>query len=119
MLAKILISEDINRKQTEIQSDTFRLEEQNRQIGLVRSEQTEKQRFRDDLRAELATDKDFLAKDEQERKLQSLVRQREEMQAERKILQSSMDEAKEQLKKLLEVRQITLYCVSPGIICNF
>ena len=101
-----LISEDINRKQTEIQSDTFRLEEQNRQIGLVRSEQTEKQRFRDDLRAELATDKDFLAKDEQERKLQSLVRQREEMQAERKILQSSMDEAKEQLKKLLEVRDV-------------
>ena len=95
-----LISEDVNRKQTEIQSDTFRLEEQNRQIGLVRSEQTEKQRIRDDLRAELATDKDFLAKDEQERKLQSLVRQREEMQAERKILQSSMDEAKEQLKKL-------------------
>ena len=101
-----LIGEDVNRKQTEIKSDTFRLEEQNRQIGLVRSEQTEKQRIRDDLRAELATDKDFLAKDEQERKLQSLVRQREEMQAERKILQSSMDEAKEQLKKLLEVRDV-------------
>lgn len=56
-----LIGEDIDKKQSEIQSDTFRLEEQNRQIGLVRAEQAEKQQIRDDLRAELATDKDFLA----------------------------------------------------------
>ena len=38
-----LIGEDINRKQSEIQSDTFRLEKQNKQIDLVRAEQTEKQ----------------------------------------------------------------------------
>lgn len=41
-----LIGEDINRMQSEIQSDTFRLEEQNRQIDLVRTEQTEKQQIR-------------------------------------------------------------------------
>ena len=67
-----LIGEDINRMQLEIQSDTFRLEEQNKQISLVRAEQAEKQQIRDDLRAELATDKDFLAKDEQEKKLRLL-----------------------------------------------
>ena len=73
--------------QLEIQSDTFRLEEQNKQISLVRAEQAEKQQIRDDLRAELATDKDFLAKDEQEKKLRLLEGKKEEMLEERKLLQ--------------------------------
>ena len=58
--------------QSEIQSDVFRLEEQNRQINSVREEQTQKQQIRDNLRAELATDQDFLAKDEQEKRLHAL-----------------------------------------------
>ncbi len=99
-----LIGEDINRKQSEIQSDTFRLEKQNKQIDLVRAEQTEKQQIRDDLRAELAMDKDFLARDEQKKKLRSLEDKRGEMLEERKTLQKSMDLAKEQLKKLFEAK---------------
>lgn len=99
-----LIGEDINRKQSEIQSDTFRLEKQNKQIDLVRAEQTEKQQIRDDLRAELAMDKDFLARDEQKKKLRSLEDKRGEMLEERKTLQRSIDMAKEQLKKLLDVK---------------
>lgn len=101
-----LIGEDINRMQLEIQSDTFRLEEQNKQISLVRADQAEKQQIRDDLRAELATDKDFLAKDEQEKKLRSLEDKKEEMLEEREILQKSIDAAKGQLKKLLEVKDV-------------
>lgn len=101
-----LIGEDINRMQLEIQSDTFRLEEQNKQISLVRAEQAEKQQIRDDLRAELATDKDFLAKDEQEKKLRLLEGKKEEMLEERKLLQKSIDMAKGQLKKLLEVKDV-------------
>lgn len=101
-----LIGEDINRMQLEIQSDTFRLEEQNKQIGLVRTEQAEKQQIRDDLRAELATDKDFLAKDEQEKKLRLLEGEKEEMLEERKLLQESIDMAKGQLEKLLEVKDV-------------
>ncbi|MDE6621415.1 MAG: hypothetical protein K2K74_13190 [Lachnospiraceae bacterium] len=101
-----LIGEDINRMQSKIQSDTFRLEEQNRQIDLVRTEQTEKQQIRDDLRAELATDKDFLAKDEQEKKLHSLESQKVVMLEERKLLQESIDAAKGQLTKLLEVKDV-------------
>lgn len=99
-----LIGEDINRKQSEIQSDTFRLEKRNKQIDLVRAEQTEKQQIRDDLRAELAMDKDFLARDEQKKKLRSLEDKRGEMLEERKTLQKSMDLAKEQLKKLFEAK---------------
>ena len=101
-----LIGEEIKRMQSEIQSDTFRLEEQNRQIASVRAEQTEKQQIRDDLRAELATDKDFLAKDEQEKKLHLLENKRKEMLEEREILQKSIDAAKRQLKKLLGVRDV-------------
>lgn len=101
-----LIGEDIKRMQSEIQSDTLRLEEQNRQIDSVRAEQAERQQIRDDLRAELATDKDFLAKDEQEKRLRLLEGKKEEMLAERRILQESIDAAKGQLKKLLEVKDV-------------
>lgn len=101
-----LIGEDINRMQSEIQSDTFRLEEQNRQIDLVRTEQTEKQQIRDDLRAELATDQEFLAKDEQEKKLRLLETKKEELLEERSLLQKSIDAARRKLKKLLEVKDV-------------
>ncbi len=99
-----LVQESIGRMQSEIQSDTLRLEELNGQIRTVKEEQTEKQQIRDDLRAELATDKDFLAKDEQEKKLQALENRKADMLKERDILQKSMDVAKEQLKKLLKVK---------------
>lgn len=99
-----LVRESIGRMQSEIQSDMLRLEELNGQIRTVKDEQTEKQQIRDDLRAELATDKDFLAKDEQEKKLQILENRKSDMLKERDTLQKSMDVAKEQLKKLLKVK---------------
>lgn len=99
-----LVQESIGRMQSEIQSDMLRLEELNGQIRTVKVEQTEKQQIRDDLRAELATDKDFLAKDEQEKKLQILEKRKSDMLKERDTLQKSMDVAKEQLKKLLKVK---------------
>ena len=102
-----LIGENIKNLQSEIQSDTFRLEEQNRQIAAVREEQTEKQQIRDDLRAELASDKDFLAKDEQEKKLHILEERKAELERERRFLIESVDKAKQQLKKLLEVKDVS------------
>lgn len=99
-----LVQESIGRMQSEIQSDMLRLEELNGQIRTVKEEQTEKQQIRDDLRAELATDKDFLAKDEQEKKLQILENRKSDMLKERDTLQKGMDVAKEQLKKLLKVK---------------
>lgn len=99
-----LVQENIGRMQSEIQSDMLRLEELNGQIRTVKEEQTGKQQIRDDLRAELATDKDFLAKDEQEKKLQILENRKSDMLKERDTLQKSMDVAKEQLKKLLKVK---------------
>lgn len=99
-----LIGEDIKRMKSEIQSDTLRLEAQNRQIDQVKDEQMEKQQIRDDLRAELATDKDFLAKDEQEKRLQFLENKKKGLLEEYEMLKSSVEALKRQLKKLLEVR---------------
>lgn len=99
-----LIREGIGRMQSEIQSDTLRLDELNAQIRLVKDEQAERQQIRDDLRAELATDKDFLAKDEQEKKLQALENRKVDMLKERGLLQKSINAAKEQLNKLLKVK---------------
>lgn len=99
-----LIREGIGRMQSEIQSDTLRLDELNAQIRSVKDEQAERQQIRDDLRAELATDKDFLAKDEQEKKLQTLENRKADMLKERELLQKSINAAKEQLNKLLKVK---------------
>ena len=99
-----LIRENIERMQSEIQSDTLRLDDLNAQIRSVKDEQAERQQIRDDLRAELATDKDFLAKDEQEKKLQTLQNRKADMLKERELLQKSMNAAKEQLNKLLKVK---------------
>lgn len=99
-----LIREGIGRMKSEIQSDTLRLDELNAQIRSVKDEQAERQQIRDDLRAELATDKDFLAKDEQEKKLQALENRKADMLKERELLQKSINAAKEQLNKLLKVK---------------
>lgn len=50
------------------------------------------------MRAELATDKDFLAKDEQEKRLQLLENRKTDLLKERESLQESMDSARMQLK---------------------
>lgn len=99
-----LIREGIGRMKSEIQSDTLRLDELNAQIRSVKDEQAERQQIRDDLRAELATDKDFLAKDEQEKKLQALENRKADMLKERELLQKSINAAKEQMNKLLKVK---------------
>jgi hypothetical protein len=64
-----LIAEEIAVLQVNVSSESNRLKEQNGQIAASKKEQEEKQGIRDDLRTELASDKDFIAKDEQEKKL--------------------------------------------------
>lgn len=101
-----LIEEEIGRLQSQIQSDTLRLEEQNKQIAATRVEASAKQQLRDDLRAELATNEDFLARDEQERKLHALEEQEKELTGERKLLQKSIEQARRQLESLFAVAEV-------------
>lgn len=101
-----LIEEEITALQKEVSSEEYRLKEQNGQITLTKKEQEEKQRIRDDLRTELASDKDFIAKDEQEKRLKELEERQAERLDEKQNLLESIEKAKRQLKKLLEVKDV-------------
>jgi energy-coupling factor transporter ATP-binding protein EcfA2 len=101
-----LIEEEIAALQVKVSSESYRLKEQNGQITVTKKEQEEKQRIRDDLRTELASDKDFIAKDEQEKKLRELEEKQAEHLEEKKILIESVGKAKKQVKKLLEVKDV-------------
>ncbi len=101
-----LIAEEIVALQREVSSEEYRLKEQNGQITATKKEQEEKQRIRDDLRTELASDKDFIAKDEQEKKLKELEERQTGRLEEQKNLLESVGKAKRQLKKLLEVKDV-------------
>lgn len=101
-----LIAEEIAALQREVSSEEYRLKEQNGQIIKTKKEQEEKQRIRDDLRTELASDKDFIAKDEQEKRLKELEERQAERLEEKQNLLESIEKAKRQLKKLLEVKDV-------------
>lgn len=101
-----LTAEEIAALHKEVSSEEYRLKEQNRQITTVKKEQEEKQRIRDDLRTELASDKDFIAKDEQEKRLRELEDRLVELLEEKQNLLESIGKAKKQLKKLLEVKDV-------------
>ena len=101
-----LIVEEIAALQREVSSEEYRLKEQNGQIITTKKEQEEKQRIRDDLRTELASDKDFIAKDEQEKRLKELEERQAERLEEKQNLLDSIEKAKRQLKKLLEVKDV-------------
>jgi energy-coupling factor transporter ATP-binding protein EcfA2 len=101
-----LIADEIAALQVKVSSESYRLKEQNGQITASKKEQVEKQRIRDDLRTELASDKDFIAKDEQEKKLRELEEKQAEHLEGKKILIESVGKAKKQLKKLLEVKDV-------------
>ena len=101
-----LIAKEIAALQREVSSEEYRLKEQNGQIITTKKEQEEKQRIRDDLRTELASDKDFIAKDEQEKRLKELEERQAERLEEKQNLLDSIEKAKRQLKKLLEVKDV-------------
>lgn len=101
-----LIAEEIADLRREVSSEEYRLKEQNGQIITTKKEQEEKQRIRDDLRTELASDKDFIAKDEQEKRLKELEERKAELLEDKQNLLESIEKAKQQLKKLLEVKDV-------------
>lgn len=101
-----IIEEDIKELSNRITSDENRLDEHNKQIEAVKIEQQEKQQIRDDLRTELASDKDFIAREEQEKKLQDLELKKESLMEERSALLESVKKVNQQLNKLLEVKDV-------------
>lgn len=101
-----ITGEKIDELRHEAQSNELRLEEQNKKIEGLTKEKQEKKEIRDILMAELSQDKDFLARDEQKKKLQHLEEQREGLENERGRLMKSVAEAKRQADRLLEVKDV-------------
>ncbi len=101
-----MIQEKITTLNHNVQGDTLQLEEIQAQILNLEKEREEKQEIRDNLRTELGQDKDFLARDEEKKRLGRLEDQRRELAAAGKELERSIQKALGQVKKLLEVKDV-------------
>jgi len=82
------------------------LESWNKEIVTAKKEKEEKQAIRDHLYAELASDKDFIARDEQEKRLHRLEDKHNRLLGERDVLMESVDKAKAQVNRLLRVPDV-------------
>ena len=97
-----LLTEEIRGLEDRIVHERHRLESWGKEIGAAGREKEEKRGIRDRLYAELASDKDFLARDEQEKKLRLLEEQHGHLCEERDVLMESVNRAKAQVNRLLK-----------------
>ena len=81
-----ILMEEMKRLESAIVHDQFRLESWNKEIVTAEKEKEEKQAIRDHLYAELASDKDFIARDEQKKRLQMLEERHGRLLGERDVL---------------------------------
>lgn len=101
-----ILMEEMKRLESTIVHDQFRLESWNKEIVAAEKEKEEKQAIRDHLYAELASDKDFIARDEQKKRLQMLEDRHSRLLGERDVLMESADQAKAQVNRLLKVPDV-------------
>ena len=101
-----ILMEEMKRLESTIVHDQYRLESWNKEIVTAKKEKEEKQAIRDHLYAELASDKDFIARDEQEKRLHMLEDKHNRLLGERDVLMESVDKAKAQVNRLLRVPDV-------------
>lgn len=101
------ISEAIKKLKNTIAHEKIRLNECNGKILALKKEKAERQIIRDNLYTELASDKAFIARDEQEKKLKALELHKEELQTEKADLIKSIQKAKVECNKLLQVSDVS------------
>lgn len=106
-----IIQEKVRRLEQSAKSDEYRLKDQNSEIGKVTREKAEKQEIRDNIRTELAADKDFIARDEQQKKLEHLKNRKQEQEQERQSLYESVKKAKRQLREMVSLME-AVPCIS-------
>ena len=82
------------------------MEECDRDIIKIGKEKSERQKIRDDLYAELASDQAFIARDTQEKKLQALELKRKELQSEKEEFLKSVNKAKAEINILLQISDV-------------
>ncbi len=98
-----ILEEEIRQLESAIVHDTYRLERWNQEIMEAQKEKEERQAIRDNLYAELASDKDFIARDEQQKKLLLLEERERQLSGERQQLFTSVNIAKAEVNRLLQV----------------
>ncbi len=98
-----ILEEEIRQLESAIVHDTYRLERWNQEIAEAQKEKEERQAIRDNLYAELASDKDFIARDEQQKKLLLLEERERQLSGERQQLLASVNMAKAEVNRLLQV----------------
>ena len=98
-----ILEEEIRQLESVIVHDTYRLERWNQEIAEAQKEKEERQAIRDNLYAELASDKDFIARDEQQKKLLLLEERERQLSGERQQLFTSVNIAKAEVNRLLQV----------------
>ncbi len=98
-----ILEEEIRQLESAIVHDTYRLERWNQEIAEAQKEKEERQAIRDNLYAELASDKDFIARDEQQKKLLLLEERERQLSGERQQLFTSVNIAKAEVNRLLQV----------------
>lgn len=98
-----ILEEEIRQLESAIVHDTYRLERWNQEIAEAQKEKEERQAIRDNLYAELASDKDFIARDEQQKKLLLLEERERQLSGERQLLLTSVNMAKAEVNRLLQV----------------
>ncbi len=98
-----ILEEEIRQLESAIVHDTYRLERWNQEIAEAQKEKEERQAIRDNLYAELASDKDFIARDEQQKKLLLLEERERQLSGERQQLLTSVNMAKAEVNRLLQV----------------
>ncbi len=98
-----ILEEEIRQLESAIVHDTYRLERWNQEITEAQKEKEERQAIRDNLYAELASDKDFIARDEQQKKLLLLEERERQLSGERQQLLASVNMAKAEVNRLLQV----------------
>ncbi len=101
-----ILAQHISELKKKIEYEEVRLQECNVEIENVHKEKTEKQEIRDNLYAELASNQDFIARNEQENKLKSLEEKHKNLQSEKRELIVSVNKAKAESNKLLQIHDV-------------
>ncbi len=100
-----IIREKIKELKEEVRGEEYRLKEAERKLEGLKAEKEEKQEEETNLRVELKQNQEFLALEESRRDLARLEEKARELQAEKRELERSVEQAAEQARKLIRLQE--------------
>lgn len=101
-----ILSESIKELEKELTDTEYRLKLNEGKVTEINKKHKQTQNMRDQLMTELASDKDFIARDEQKKKLEELEELQKELKAAKADLILSINKAKAEVNQLLKVPDV-------------